>query len=246
MVDQREDRGPGDVVTIAGGSFGPRVTSKWDCNVYVVRGRKRSVIIDAGSGQAAFRVPNEADFLLLTHLHFDHAGGARRIADLGLGVLAHSWTADGLARGDEARAGLSISRDRGFYPREFTLTSCPTARPIADGESLDLGGSKLTAYSTPGHSDGHHAYLLEGSGSTALFGGDLVFEGGSVVLQPLPDCRLDALWESLVLVRDLKPERLYPGHGRPVLRRATDHIERAIAAFASGGLPSQMTWSNTA
>src|SRR5690348_5940925 len=119
------ERGERDVVQIGGGAFGPLITDRWDCNMYVVRGRDRAVVIDAGAGRSSIPVPADADTLLLTHLHLDHSGGAQRLAALGVTVLGHSLTADGLARGDEVRAGLAQSKTRGFYPPDFVLEPCP-------------------------------------------------------------------------------------------------------------------------
>jgi glyoxylase-like metal-dependent hydrolase (beta-lactamase superfamily II) len=135
---------------------------------------------------------------------------------------------------------LTISQQRGFYPAGFRLEAC-AADGIDDGATLDLGGCTLTAIATPGHADGHLSFLVEDrDGRRTLLAGDLVFPGGRVVLQPLPDCRLDELWESLARVRALAPDALYAGHCEPVETGASDHLDVALAAFASGGIPEQL------
>ncbi len=200
---------PGSIELIGGGALGPLVTDEWDCNVWALHGQDRSVLIDAGAGQTPIRPPPAVDAVLVTHLHFDHCGGAAALARNGLRVLAHPWTTEGLRTGDGERAGLDISQERGFYPRALGFDPCP-AEVLEPGAVIDLGGVTVTAIDTPGHADGHLSFLAEGpDGRTTLFAGDLVFPGGYVVLQPLPDCRLDKTWESLARVRALEPERLY-------------------------------------
>ena len=216
------------------------MTDEWDCNVWALHGRERSVLIDAGAGRTPLSPPPDVDTVLVTHLHFDHSAGAAALARQGLRVLAHPWTAEGLRAGDGERAGLDISQARGFYPPDFVIEPCP-AEGVEPGAVIDLGGLSVTPVETPGHADGHLAYLAEGEdGTRTLFSGDLVFPGGYVFLQPLPDCRLDRLWESLARVRELEPDGLYAGHYAPIEDDAVSHLDTAIAAFAAGGVPAQL------
>ena len=220
---------------VAGGALGPLLTSRWDGSAYVVRGRDRAVLIDAGAGLPPLEPPPGVDELLLTHLHLDHAGGAAALADRGLRVRAHPWTTEGLRAGDEERAGLTTARH--LYPVDARLRACPVDDLLPD-TTLDLGGCTVTAIDTPGHADGHLAFLVvEPSGHRTLLAGDLVFAGGRVALQELPDCRPAALEASLRRVRALAPDRLLAGHGEPVERGAVAHLDLALAAFAAGELP---------
>ena len=225
---------------IGGGTLGPRLTADSDCNYYLVRGRKRAVLVDCGSGEQAVAVPAGVDAVLLTHLHLDHAGGAAALSRAGLEIFAHPWTAEGLRTGDEERAGLVLARGIGSYPPDARLAPCPV-RDLEDGAMIDLGGLTLTALATPGHSDGHHSYLaLDEEGHRTLLAGDLVFADGRIVLQAIPDCRIDLLWESLERARATEPDALAPGHGRVVEHDAVAHLDVALAAFAAGGLPRQL------
>jgi glyoxylase-like metal-dependent hydrolase (beta-lactamase superfamily II) len=230
----------GSIALVAGGAVGPLVTDEWDCNVWLLQGSRRSILIDAGAGRTPLQLPADTDAVLVTHLHVDHSAGAAALARQGLRVLAHPWTAEGLRTADEERAGLTISQERGFYPRDLRLEPC-AADDLEPGSRLDLGGVTVTAVDTPGHADGHLAFLAEDvSGRRTLFSGDLVFPDGHVFLQPLPDCRLDALWDSLVRVAALEPDALHAGHCAAVERGAGEHLAMALEAFACGGIPTQL------
>lgn len=228
---------------IGGGALGPLLTDPFDGSFYVVRGRRRAILVDTGCGRRALRPPADVDTVLLTHLHLDHAGGAAALGAAGLRVLAHPWTAQALRTGDEERAGLLTAREQGIYPPDLRLKACPSVEDLDGGAVLDLGGGRLHVLDTPGHSDGHLAFLVEGSdGRRVLLAGDLVFAGGRVVLQALPDCRPERLRASLEQVRTLGPDALLAGHGEAVEHGATAHIDAALRHFEAGALPPQLTW----
>ncbi len=228
---------------IGGGALGPLLTDPLDGSFYVVRGRRRAVLVDTGCGRRPLRPPAGVDTVLLTHLHLDHAGGAAALARAGLRVLAHPWTAEGLRAGDEERAGLLQARAQGTYPPGLRLVACPSVEDLDGGTALDLGGCRLHVLDTPGHSDGHLAFLVEaGRGRRTLLAGDLIFAGGRVVLQPLPDCNPDRLRTSLEHVRTLEPDVLLAGHGDAVETGATAHIDAALRYFEAGAPPPQLTW----
>jgi glyoxylase-like metal-dependent hydrolase (beta-lactamase superfamily II)/rhodanese-related sulfurtransferase len=84
-----------------------------------------------------------------THLHADFLSGARQLAvDEGATVLA------------------SAAGRRGF-----------PHRGLGDGDEVDLGGLRLRALGTPGHTDEHLSFLLQ-DGGTPLG----VFTGGSLIV----------------------------------------------------------------
>jgi glyoxylase-like metal-dependent hydrolase (beta-lactamase superfamily II) len=140
-------------------------------------------------------------------------------------ILAHPWTAEGLANGDEERSGLTRARAWAMY-----LEAWPAVESIDPGATLDLGGCRVEVVSTPGHACGHISLIVE-SDERALIAGDLVFPGGTISLQVMPDCNIDAIWQSIERVREFEPERLYAGHPSPVESGATTHLDRALAEF---------------
>ncbi|MBD2213225.1 FAD/NAD(P)-binding protein [Nostoc linckia FACHB-104] len=84
-------------------------------------------------------------YCLETHIHADHITGTAQLRQ-----FTGCW---------------SVSPDK----------TVPSDRYIADGEILQLGSVQIQAIATPGHTDSHMAYLVNG---THLLTGDALFIGG--------------------------------------------------------------------
>lgn len=231
----------------------PAFTSTYDCNQYLILRDGRGLLIDAGTGLAAdawaanvesVTVPDAIDLVLITHYHGDHAGGAAAAAARGWRVAAGETTATALATGDESVTQVARARERAIYPPEFALHAHSPERILADGEVVELAGLTVTSLLAPGHCDGHLVFLVEvgangangpkrvGGPGGALFTGDVLFEGGLVSLQAIPDCRLDRYADSVIGLAGLEVDQLFPGHGRPVLRDAHADVTAAAESFA--------------
>ncbi len=122
-------------------------------------------------------------WVLLTHTHADHAPGAQRLArQTGAQILAFST------------AGPAVAPDR----------------MLDNGESVAGTEFTLEAIHTPGHASDHLCFFLKEEG--ALFSGDLLMSGSTVVIAP-PDGDMAAYLRSLERVKQLNATRIYPGHG---------------------------------
>jgi len=178
--------------------------------------------------------------VLHTHPHIDHVGGSQTID--ALAALPHVVPAgqtDFLydyvaylrrARDEMTRLLTGFDSEEGIWDAYFPIedyaeAEIDVARELADGETVELGGTELVAVSTPGHADPHLSFHHEPSGT--LFSGDLVDPDGRFQYGPL----LGDIGEykaSLRRVRDLEPEVIVPMHG-PEL---TDPIERIEASLS--------------
>ncbi|TLS45380.1 MBL fold metallo-hydrolase [Streptomyces montanus] len=236
------------VTLLASGAAGFDLTDPLDCHVYLVRGSRRSVLVDAGAGRSAdtvLRLGGTApDHLLLTHGHADHAGGAAALAEQlpDLRVLAGAAAVRWIAEGDEQ--GLSVDKGKaaGVYPADYTFRPCPRVEPIADGTEIDLGGGAVVrAVATPGHADGHTCYYLVTPDYRALFSGDCVFTEGRISLQNLHDCRVPEYAASLTRLAALDVDALFPGHHEVSLTRAGRHLAAARDTVARGLMPRSTT-----
>lgn len=133
--------------------------------------------------------------VLLTHTHPDHVNGVTALRErLSLPLYVHP---DAAAAWPEAPADSS---------------------PLAEGQVLELGETRLRVWITPGHAPGHACFLLDGD----IIVGDTIFVYGC------GHCRMpgaDPAWlhQSLQrLKRDLPGHTvIYPGHDYGVSRTST-------------------------
>jgi glyoxylase-like metal-dependent hydrolase (beta-lactamase superfamily II) len=86
-------------------------------------------------------------------------------------------------------------------------------------------GFTLHAVHTPGHASNHLCYRVEEE--RALFTGDHVMQGSTVVINP-PDGDMQAYLAALERLTTLDVERFYPGHGHPI-DTPHDEARRLIA-----------------
>jgi hydroxyacylglutathione hydrolase len=161
-------------------------------------------LIDTASGRpehvrevaAAFDDSAVAPQVLVTHAHPDHAGGAAAISVRwpGARFAKFPWP----------------DRDPG-YPVSW--------RALADDDLVAAGDEQLWVVHTPGHSPDHVCFFEPRSGT--LFGGDLVMNGGTVVIPALHGGSLSQYLASLKRVLDLQPRRILPGHGSVIEQPAS-------------------------
>lgn len=172
-------------------------------NVTYLLAAPRLTLIDAGEGVAAHLEAVDAAVaearlaqVLVTHAHTDHAAGA--------GALA--------ARHPEARFAKLPWPER-------DAQAGVAWQPLRDGEIVDLGGPALWVLHTPGHSPDHVCFHEPTSG--VLFGGDLVMNGGTVVIPASHGGNLRQYLASLRKVLELRPRRILPAHGAPIEQPAS-------------------------
>jgi len=239
------------VYLVGSGRFGVSLSSELDCHVYLVDGGEELALIDAGAGLATEKMLEYATaqgfpahrirHLLLTHGHADHAGGTAsfRRSLRHLRVYAHPTVARYLRDGDEQGIGLDVGKRAGTYPSDYALEPAIVDAEVVDGAQIRVGTLTFQVLETPGHCSGHHAFLMTCEGLRVLFAGDLIFQGGRILLQNTHDCDLQAYIGSLRRLGGLGVDALLPGHQLFVLHEGQRHIEAALDVLARGGIPQQ-------
>ncbi len=135
-----------------------------------IKGRGPARIV---AGLAALgRRPEQVGRILLTHAHFDHAGGAAGIVGrTNAPLAAHEIEAPYLRRG---RTPSYQGRNPLYrlLSRPAKLQVVDASSTFRDGDLIDVAGG-LRVLHTPGHTPGHCAFLHEPSG--VLITGDSIF-----------------------------------------------------------------------
>ncbi len=188
---------------------------------------ERPVLVDVGTGASmgALRKRLEACLLgrtlrtmVLTHMHFDHTGGAAAVQEMtGAKAFAHPPDARALAEGD---GSLTCSGWMGERQRPFQVS------PLKEGDFIDGGNARLEVLHTPGHTAG--GLCLLDRESRDLFSGDTVFTNGGVGRWDLPTGDHGKLVGSLERLLELDIGGLYPGHGPCTGEDGHSHIEMGL------------------
>lgn len=164
-------------------------------NCLLIRSPERTVLIDAGYGSkladkqrrhldaepadpltlSLSRVGvsrEDIDVVLLTHLHFDHAGGVTRHDGTGDPVSAFPNAEYVVQRTEWDLAKADLPELRGSYPAENFEPLAATGRlRLIEGDIEVAPG--IRSLVTGGHTPGHQAFLIQSQGETAVYLGDL-------------------------------------------------------------------------
>ena len=194
----------------------------------------RAAFVDVGTNAsvpyllaalAELGIAREAvDFVLLTHVHLDHAGGAGRLmrelpnaqAVLHPRGAPHMIDPTKLIAGSRAVYGERLEQ---LYGQLVPIPSS-RVRVIADGERVSLAGRTLELIHTPGHALHHYAVVDEAHAS--IFPGDtfgisyraLDTERGAFITPTTPPSQFDPdqLIASIDRMLAYRPESMYLMH----------------------------------
>jgi glyoxylase-like metal-dependent hydrolase (beta-lactamase superfamily II) len=112
-------------------------------------------------------MPEQIEYLLLTHCHYDHTGGVKALKDLlHCQVVAHALEAPFLEAGDNVATAATWY---GARLQPFQVDH----RVAGKQEDLVMGGRIIRACHTPGHSPGSMVYLTESENLKVLFAQDV-------------------------------------------------------------------------
>lgn len=174
--------------------------------------------LEAGLAAAGTRV-EALHAVLLSHIHFDHAGATGLLVERNpnLIVYVHERGARHLA--DPTKLVASATRIYGdrmdsLWGR-FLPVPPANLRSLTGGETVRLGNREFAVAATPGHAS-HHVGYYEAATSTAYVGdtGGLHVPALPITLPvtPPPDFDLEAWLSSLDQIASWAPARLFCTH----------------------------------
>lgn len=190
---------------------GSGLTGVSDAAIYLVRFGDKAALVDAGCGFGHSRLKKRIsecisdevaiEYLLLTHCHFDHTGGAAAVRDdFGCRIVAHELDAVYLESGDNEVTAASWYGER-FEPLTVDL------KLHGEESTINVGSGAIRAIHWPGHSPGSVVYTTRIDDELVLFGQDV---HGPIHPALLSD--EDQYQLSLKRLADLNADLLLEGH----------------------------------
>jgi glyoxylase-like metal-dependent hydrolase (beta-lactamase superfamily II) len=211
---------------------------------YVLRGNDSTAIIETGptcsinsllSGLQELGVSEEdVDYVAVTHIHIDHAGGAGTLMQHlpNAKLLVHPKGAAHMVNPQRLwEASKQVLREVAIAYQE--IQAVPETRVLtpSDGTVIDLGGNiKFKVLETLGHAS-HHLGFFEPS-SNGVFQGDaagIYIPPLNVTIPTTPaPFQLDTTIASIQRIIEMSPARLYYTHFGPV-ENAVGHLNGYVA-----------------
>lgn len=155
--------------------------------------------------EAMSQDPERVDFVVISHLHFDHVGGLSMIPNATLVIQRREW-----------EAGMAVTHDAETFHERKDYDLGHTLR-LVDGEHDLFGDDAVVCIPTPGHTVGHQSLRLRlSTGQQVVLTADCCYfartlDGGAL---PTFGDDLDEQRRSLVRLRKLRADgaTIIPGH----------------------------------
>lgn len=202
---------------------------------YLVAHGGHAAFIDCGTNHSVPRMlsaladadldASKVDWLILTHVHLDHAGGAGELmAQLPHArLVVHPRGARHMADPSQLWAGATAVYGEEVMERSYgRLRAVPAERIVEapDGHIIDLHGRTLRCFDTPGHAK-HHIAIYDALANVCFTGDtfglsyrEFDTQRGPFILPTTTPVQFDpeALHTSINTLLALKPEAMYLTH----------------------------------
>lgn len=204
-----------------------------DGNSYIIDTGRGLIMIDCGCGDTLDQIfdnmrywgldPDTIQYCILTHPHYDHAGGGHILKQRGVKFIAIKETAEAVASGDERCCGYLYHKT--FVPFEVD-------QMLVDGEEFSILGLTFKTVHVPGHSMGCTAYLLNWEGRLLNFSGDVIgtLLGGNFGWGGSIDFNKTIYIQSLLKLSKIDTDIMLPGHGLIYFHKPRIRVEEALNA----------------
>jgi len=195
--------------------------------VYFIDSNGRTALIETGPAVVASIIlnairqlghdPSQLSYIILTHIHLDHAGGVGILAHQfpRVQVLVHQRGARHLVEPSKLIEGTRQAYGKRFEDEYGQILPVPESqvRAVDDGEVIQLSERELKVIYAPGHAP--HQMCIYETKSQGIFSGDalggLPIENG--IVEPVAGFDLDFALESIEKLNKFNPKIIYFSHG---------------------------------
>lgn len=152
--------------------------------------------------------------VFLTHIHLDHAGSAWAFAENGAKIYVHPFGAKNME--DPSKLMSSATRIYGDQMDRLwgTMKNIPgdLLHEVQDEEEFQIGDVTIKGWYTPGHAKHHIAWQIGDNIFTGDVAGCKIGDGPVVPPCPPPDINLEDWKNSIQVLRNANPSKLYLTH----------------------------------
>jgi glyoxylase-like metal-dependent hydrolase (beta-lactamase superfamily II) len=158
--------------------------------------------------------PSDVKHVLLSHIHFDHAGAAWAFAKTGAKIYLHPFGAGHMHDPSKLVASATMIYGDQMDVLWGKMEGIPleNLKEMAHEEKLTIGEHTFTALHTPGHAKHHIAWELGRTVFTGDVAGVKIGNGPVVPPCPPPDINIEDWNTSIDLILSRNPERLVLTH----------------------------------
>ena len=147
--------------------------------VYVVETSDGVILIDSGVDESCRQLldflrqlsidPRSIRYVLLTHAHYDHVFGAKRLRELSRATVCAGSADSHVLRSGDLESIFSL-----FPHTEHSGDPVPVDRELHDGDTITLGDVEIEVVGAAGHTPGSVCYLVTKNQQRILFSGDAI------------------------------------------------------------------------
>lgn len=187
-----------------------------ETHCYLLNGNQKSLLIDTGLGIS--NIYNEVRKLTslpvaaaATHIHWDHIGGHAYFPEFYAHKAELDWLTGKFPLPMDTIKKMVLDRcdpPEDFQIDHYQLFQGTPSKLLEDHDIIDLGGRKIEALHTPGHSPGHLCFWE--NDRKYLFTGDLVYLDTLFAYYPSTDPQ--AYLASLEKIAALPAGKVFPAH----------------------------------
>jgi len=221
---------PGGVLAIDSGFGRENMTA-----CYMVEGESRVAFIEVGANSSTPRLmailaqrgwaPEDVEYVIVTHVHLDHAGGAGSLMQLlpNATFLVHPQGARHMAAPGKLEAGVRAVYGDEVYDElygELIPIAEERTQIMQEGDKVSLGTRQFSFMDTPGHA--RHHFCVHDSQTNGWFTGDTFGlsyrefdnQNGAFIIPTTTPVQFDppALKESVRRLAASEPDCMYLVH----------------------------------